>query len=316
MIGTGASAIQFVPEIQPRSATLHLFQRTPSWVMPDPDRPVTELERAPVPPRPGHPAGDARADLPALQEATVLGTIVDRRLLEAASSGSPAATSTARSPTPSCGAKLTPDYTLGCKRITMSNTYYPALTQPNAEVVTDPITEVDRDSIVTADGTERELDTIILGDRLQGLRQPRLRGAPRPRRPLAAARPGRAARAPTSAPRSPASPTSSSSSARTAPAATTRSSSPREAHINYVARVPARDGPRAASRRSRFARGLRGVQPRDRAPPRRQRLERGRLRELVPRRERAQRRLVAGLHGGLWQRTRRFDRGSYLAEPA
>ena len=64
---------------------------------------------------------------------------------------------------PELRAKLTPNYTLGCKRITMSDSYYPALTQPNAEVVTDAIREIRPRSIVTADGSEREVDTIILG---------------------------------------------------------------------------------------------------------------------------------------------------------
>ncbi len=63
---------------------------------------------------------------------------------------------------PELRAKLTPRYTLGCKRITLSDSYYPALAQPNVEVVTDPIKRINRRSITTADGTRRELDTIIL----------------------------------------------------------------------------------------------------------------------------------------------------------
>jgi cation diffusion facilitator CzcD-associated flavoprotein CzcO len=160
-IGTGASAIQFVPKIQPRVARLHLFQRTPSWVMPDPDRRVTDLEhriwrRWPATQR------ALRGALYLAHESTVLGTIVNRRL-------SSVFESIARRHLhkqvrdPVLRRKLTPGYTLGCKRITMSNTYYPALTAPNAEVVTDPITEIRPHSIVTADGAEREIDTLILG---------------------------------------------------------------------------------------------------------------------------------------------------------
>jgi cation diffusion facilitator CzcD-associated flavoprotein CzcO len=90
----------------------------------------------------------------------VLGTIVDRRL-------STLFEQIARMhlrrqvADPELRAKLTPTYTLGCKRITMSNTYYRALSQPNAEVVTDPIAEVTERGIRTADGRERELDTIV-----------------------------------------------------------------------------------------------------------------------------------------------------------
>jgi cation diffusion facilitator CzcD-associated flavoprotein CzcO len=65
-------------------------------------------------------------------------------------------------PDPELRRKLTPRYTLGCKRITMSNTYYPALSAPNAEVVTERIERVTEHGIRTADGTERELDTLIL----------------------------------------------------------------------------------------------------------------------------------------------------------
>ena len=64
---------------------------------------------------------------------------------------------------PELRAKETPRYTIGCKRITMSNTYYPALTAANAEVVTEPIERVTPRGVLAADGTEHELDTIILG---------------------------------------------------------------------------------------------------------------------------------------------------------
>jgi cation diffusion facilitator CzcD-associated flavoprotein CzcO len=103
-----------------------------------------------------------RAGIYALHETTVLGTIVDRRLskgLEAI-----ARRHLHRQVTdPELRAKLEPSYTIGCKRITMSNSYYKALTQPNAELVTEPISEIRAGSIVTADGAEREVDTLILG---------------------------------------------------------------------------------------------------------------------------------------------------------
>ena len=161
VIGTGASAVQFVPRIQPKVGKLNLFQRTPSWVMPDPDRPFRDIERRlfrklPVTQR------LLRAGIYFAHETTVLGTIVNRRL-------SKLFELIARRhlrrqvADPELRAKLTPGYTLGCKRITLSNTYYPALTAPNAELVTDSIREVRPHSIVTADGAEREIDTIILG---------------------------------------------------------------------------------------------------------------------------------------------------------
>ena len=160
VIGTGASAIQIVPEIQPRVGSLHLFQRTPSWVMPDLDRPVTGVERRMFRSLPFTQRA-VRWLIYALQESTVLGTIVDRRLsliFERAARRH----LRRQVPDPELRAKLTPDYILGCKRITMSNTYLPALSAPNAEVVTEPIVEVTETGVRTADGAERELDTLVL----------------------------------------------------------------------------------------------------------------------------------------------------------
>jgi cation diffusion facilitator CzcD-associated flavoprotein CzcO len=159
VVGTGASSVQIVPKIQREVDSLHLFQRTPVWVMPDADRPVTEFERQMFRRVPATQRA-VRGLIYALQETTVLGTIVDRRL-------STLFEQIARMhlrrqvADPELRAKLTPTYTLGCKRITMSNTYYRALTQPNAEVVTDPIAEVTERGIRTADGREHELDTIV-----------------------------------------------------------------------------------------------------------------------------------------------------------
>ena len=79
-------------------------------------------------------------------------------------------------------AKVTPHYSLGCKRILPSNDWYPALAQPNVELVTDAIAEIRKHAIVTADGTEREVDAIILGTGFH-VTDPPLGGArPRPRR--------------------------------------------------------------------------------------------------------------------------------------
>jgi cation diffusion facilitator CzcD-associated flavoprotein CzcO len=160
VIGTGASAIQFVPKIQPKVGRLHLFQRTPSWVMPDPDRPLTSFEhrlfeRVPAAQR------AVRGLVYVLMEGTVLMTMVDKRLAKGMQS---IARRHLRSQVrdPELRRKLTPRYTIGCKRITMSDTYYPALAQPNAEVVTDGIREIRARSIVTSDGREREVDTIVL----------------------------------------------------------------------------------------------------------------------------------------------------------
>jgi cation diffusion facilitator CzcD-associated flavoprotein CzcO len=161
VIGTGASAIQFVPAIQPRVAQMHVFQRTPPWILPHTDRPVTALER-----------GIFRR-FPRLQrllreaiywgrESFVLGFVYNRRIMRVPERIARAHLHR-QVPDPELRAKLTPDYEIGCKRILLSNDYLPALTKPNVELVTDGISEIRERSIVTADGEEREVDTIIFG---------------------------------------------------------------------------------------------------------------------------------------------------------
>ena len=128
-------------------------------------------------------------------------------------------------PDPALRARLTPDYRIGCKRILISDDYYPALQQPNVEVVTDSIRAITPRGIVTADGVERELDTIILGTGFHVTDMPVAELDPRRRR--AHARRGMAGQ-PAGVPRhrrSRASPTCSCSSAPTPASATTRSCS-------------------------------------------------------------------------------------------
>jgi cation diffusion facilitator CzcD-associated flavoprotein CzcO len=161
VIGTGASAVQFIPRIQPLPERLHVFQRTPSWVMPDPDRRVSDAERtlfrrAPIAQR------ALRGLIYGMHETTVLGTIVNRSLSSRFEAiGRRHLRDQVADPV--LRRKLTPSYTLGCKRITLSNTYYPALTQRNVEVATEPIECVTATGIRTADGTDHTLDTLILG---------------------------------------------------------------------------------------------------------------------------------------------------------
>src|SRR5438093_782420 len=160
VIGTGASAIQFVPQIQPRVGKLHVFQRTAPWIMPRPDRPLTRFERAlyrrvPAAQRLMRKAiywGREAYAIPLLR--VRLSRVIER-----------AARRHLRRqvPDPQLQAKLTPDYAPGCKRILVSNDYLPALARPNVEVVCDGIADIRERSVVTRDGTEREVDTIILG---------------------------------------------------------------------------------------------------------------------------------------------------------
>lgn len=159
VIGTGASAIQFVPEVQRRAERLVLFQRTPAWVLPRPDGPIPEWRRG------------LYRRVPTLQRALRLWIYLYREL----------SVSLFRHPRvmrvmqrvarrhmekaiadPALRAKLTPDYTMGCKRILISDDYYPALARPNVEVVGERIAEIHERAIVTTDGVARPADVLIL----------------------------------------------------------------------------------------------------------------------------------------------------------
>ena len=161
VVGTGASAIQFIPEIQPKLRALQLYQRTPPWVMPHPKRPVSAAERW------------LYRNVPAVQR-LLRGTIyMTRESFVLVFTGHSRMTRIAEGlslrhlrqqvPDPGLRRRLTPDYHIGCKRILISNDYYPAITKPNVEVITDRIREMRPHSIVAADGTERVVDTIIFG---------------------------------------------------------------------------------------------------------------------------------------------------------
>jgi cation diffusion facilitator CzcD-associated flavoprotein CzcO len=160
VVGTGASAIQFVPEIQPKVAKLHVFQRTAPWVIPHRNRPLRSWERALY--RVFPPAQLAmRAGIYWARELFVLQFRHRRigRLLERI----PLRHLHEQIEDPELRRKLTPDYRMGCKRILPADTWYPALAQPNVEVITGGVTEIRPNSVVADEGTEREVDTIIFG---------------------------------------------------------------------------------------------------------------------------------------------------------
>jgi cation diffusion facilitator CzcD-associated flavoprotein CzcO len=160
VVGTGASSIQFVPHIQREVEKLHLFQRTPPWVVRHSDRKTSRLERWLY--RTFPPAQRAvRAAVYWTRELFVLALmhpregslperVAERHLHKQVKD-------------PELRAKLKPNYRIGCKRILISNDYYPALTQPNVEVVSEGISEIRPNGVVTSDGVEREVDAIVLG---------------------------------------------------------------------------------------------------------------------------------------------------------
>ena len=161
VVGTGASAIQFVPQIQPRVGHLTVFQRTPPWILPRWDRPFRPAERWAFRHLPAVQRL-ARAGIYWSREQMVAGFVVAPNLMRVAERM--ARRHLERSvPDPALRARLTPDYRIGCKRILISNDYLPALTQPNVSLVASGLAEVRERSVVAADGTEHPADTIIFG---------------------------------------------------------------------------------------------------------------------------------------------------------
>jgi len=161
MIGTGASAIQIVPAVQPEVAHLTLFQRTPPWVMPRVDRAISGTERWLHRQLP-FTAQARRGLLWGIRELQV--QLFTKRPDQLGMAEQLAKRNIARAvKDPELRAKLTPDYRIGCKRILLSNTYYPALAQPNVDVVASGLSEIRGSTLVAADGSEAEVDAIVFG---------------------------------------------------------------------------------------------------------------------------------------------------------
>ncbi|MDB1087281.1 NAD(P)/FAD-dependent oxidoreductase [Streptomyces sp. ACA25] len=165
MIGTGASAVQIVPAIERQVRRLTVFQRTAPWVLPRADRRISGLERA------------LHARLPvtrALRRKLLWGI---RELQVGAFAKHPDQLRTVERVAllhlrkavrdPELRRRLTPGYRIGCKRILLSNTWYPALTKPHVEVVSSALREVRGSTLIAADGTEAEADVIVFGTGFQ-----------------------------------------------------------------------------------------------------------------------------------------------------
>ena len=165
VIGTGASAIQIVPVIQPEAGHVTVFQRTAAYVLPHDNRPVTPGEQRlyrylPVTQR------AARAATYWARELLAVGFVMRPQLLLRAEDMWRAHMERAITD-PQMRRRLTPDYRLGCKRVLLSNEFYPAMAAANASLVTDKITQFAADAIITADGVRHPVDTVILATGFQ-----------------------------------------------------------------------------------------------------------------------------------------------------
>jgi cation diffusion facilitator CzcD-associated flavoprotein CzcO len=161
VVGTGASAIQFVPFLQRLGAHVTVFQRTAPWVVPRRDRSYSAREQAAYARVPGLQKA-ARAAIYAARELQLLAFTGRGRLRSLAEMG---ALKHLRDqvPDPALREVLTPDYRFGCKRVLISNDYFPALASANVTVVPHEITEVRPHSVLSADGSEHDADVIVFG---------------------------------------------------------------------------------------------------------------------------------------------------------
>lgn len=161
VVGTGASAIQFVPQIAPRVSKLYLFQRTPPWIVPRLDFAISDkwkrrFRRVPL------TRWAFRQYIFWRQEFRVLGFLGNESIRKKAE-GIALRHMARRIKDPQLRAALTPKYQLGCKRVLVSDDYYPTLNRSNVELVTEGIAEICKHSIVTRDGVERPVDVLIYG---------------------------------------------------------------------------------------------------------------------------------------------------------
>ena len=160
VIGTGASAIQFVPQIQPKAKELYVFQRTAPWVLPKPDMNLNDWGKSII------------AKYPAIQQtwrnsvAQSLNAInfglrnpialkplnvIGKQLLKL------------QVKDPVLRKNVTPGFTVGCKRILFANNYYPALQTANTHLIPHGLVKVEGNTVVAANGERHEVDVIIWG---------------------------------------------------------------------------------------------------------------------------------------------------------
>ncbi|MBE0485649.1 NAD(P)/FAD-dependent oxidoreductase [Marinobacter sp.] len=161
VIGTGASAIQFVPEITPKVARLDLYQRSAAWVLPKPDRPFTRIEQTLFQKLPLWDRA-YRAFIYWKNESRALAFTRFSWILDAFAWQAKKQADRWVSD-PEKRKNIIPDYRIGCKRILISNDWYPAINQPHLNLITEGISHIDETGVVSASGEHRKVDVIIFG---------------------------------------------------------------------------------------------------------------------------------------------------------
>ncbi|MBM4600966.1 cation diffusion facilitator CzcD-associated flavoprotein CzcO [Prescottella equi] len=164
IIGTGATAVQLIPEVARKARELTVYQRTPIWVVPKLDMPIPAVvqrlfSRVPVTQR------VARAVSDAILEGIMVSAVLHYRQAKILNKGAAAASKLflrAQVPNADLRRKLTPHYDFGCKRPTFSNHYYRTFTKKNVKLETTSIARIEPDAVVTTDGRRTDIDTLIL----------------------------------------------------------------------------------------------------------------------------------------------------------
>jgi len=161
VIGTGATSVQLVPTIAKKLRALTVFQRTPIYVLPKPDLRIPKraqwlFDRFPATQRATRFVGWATV------EALLVGVLHYRKAANGAVGKLAIRYLHSQVEDPELRRKLTPSYTFGCKRPTVSNDYFRTFNEPHVQLETSPIERIEQDAVVTADGTRHEIDTLIL----------------------------------------------------------------------------------------------------------------------------------------------------------
>lgn len=162
VIGSAASAVQFVPQIVKQARQVHLFQRTANWILPKEDAPYTDEQLEYFRSDPDAPRAARTQIFDAMDGGGASAFAAIRADMEAACHSN-----LAQVEDPELRARLVPDHPWGCKRPLLSNNYYPAFNRPDLELVTDAIERVTRASVITADGVERPVDALVLATGFQ-----------------------------------------------------------------------------------------------------------------------------------------------------
>lgn len=161
IVGSGASAAQVIPAIAPDVKHLHVFQRTPHWVMPRNDREFTPLQRRLLRVEPIRRL--VRSAIYWSLETRIIGFKYSRRALKAVAQRAALKHLATQVPDADLRAKLTPDYLIGCKRVILSDTLYPSLGAPNVTLhdKNDGIAEITETGVVTTSGEHLDIDLLV-----------------------------------------------------------------------------------------------------------------------------------------------------------